>query len=304
MLKIIKYNSLLYFLLSSFALSGQDLKNDLSHEINTLRTNKYSAINSQILLKHNNKVLLDSLKKFDNDTSLNIRFNIQLLEYKIALNNISDTAIKHEVITRLILGIKDEDRLIRQNAIKKLMTFSFLDFDKKSINSLNQTINSTNITSDLILLIGVANIQEQKDYLLKNVKTYPLNKLSDFHTTNWAMHLALARMGNTENINYCIKNVENFNDSIFRVKVLLSDLGFIRTEAAVVYIKKYLYNNNRMPSVEGILKGSQYCQYALDVLASIIEDFPIKAQGIGYSGEEIEVAKKWMDSHSQYKIKR
>ena len=113
-------------------------------------------------MKYDNKALLDSLKKFNNDTMLNVRYNIQLLQYKIVCNNTSDTAIKNEVINRLIDDISDQDLLIRQNAIKNLLTFSYVDFDKKSINSLNKIIKDSNLTRDLILLIGTANIQEQK----------------------------------------------------------------------------------------------------------------------------------------------
>jgi hypothetical protein len=304
MLKRIKYISFFYFIIYCFALSGQDLKSDLSNEINVIRQKKNSAINEQILLKYNNKILLDSLKKYDNDTSLIIRFNIQQLEYKIALNNPMDTAIQKEVVNRLIDGIKDADALVRQNAIKKLLTFSYIDFDKKAIDSLKKIIEDCKLNKDLILLIGVANIQEQKDYFLSNIKTNPINKLSEFYSPDWAMQLALARMGNVESIDYCIKNVENFNDTIKKITVLLDDIGYIRREPAVIYLKKYLYNTNRLPSVKETDKGTQYCQYALDVLANIIEDFPIKAQGIGYTDEEIEIAKKWLESNSQYKIKR
>jgi hypothetical protein len=52
------------------------------------------------------------------------------------------------------------------------------------------------------------------------------------------------------------------------------------------------------------VEGSQYCQYALNVLASILEGFPIKPKGVGYSNDEIVMARQWMESHDQYSIKR
>jgi hypothetical protein len=304
MLKILRYTSLLSLLFFCFVLTGQDLNADLTHEITELRNNKYSAINSKILMKHNNKVLLDSLKKYDCDTSVNIRFNIQQLEYKIVLNNPLDTVIKHEVISRFLAGLKDKDELIRQNGLKKLLGFSYLDFDKKAINSINQLFESEKLSRDLILLIGVANIQDQRNYLLSNVKSKPLNNLGDFYSNNWAMHLALARMGNAESARYCIKNVENHKDTITRITVLLSDISYIRSDTAVVYLKQYLYDNKRLPSVEGILLGSQYCQFAIDALANMIVDFPLKAQGMGYTDQEIETARKWMESQGKYNLKR
>ena len=118
------------------------------------------------------------------------------------------------------------------------------------------------------------------------------------------MHLALARMGNAESIGYCIKSVENSKNEINKITMLLYEIGYIHREAAVEYLRKYLNNTKRLPSVKETAEGLQYCQYALDVLANMLIDFPIKAQGIGYTNEEIEVARKWMDSHSQYKIKR
>jgi hypothetical protein len=304
MLKIFRYISLVSVLLYCIGISGQNLSSDLSKEINTIRTKKNSSMNDQLLLKYNNKELLDSLLRFDKDSLLNVRFNIQLLEYKIALNNPLDTSIRKEVTNRLIHGINDPEALIRQNAINKLLTFSSLDFDKKAINSLNKILKENNLTKDLILLIGVANIQEQKEYLLKKLKPFPLNSLSDFYTPDWAMHLALARMGNSECIKYCINGVESFTDEIPKITLLLKDVGYIRSEDAVEYLRKYLYNTNRLPSVKETTEGSQYCQYALDVLANILKDFPIESKGIGYTDEEIDVARNWMKSHSQYKIKR
>jgi len=301
---IILYSFWLFLWLFSNSLYGQDIHSSLLKEINSLRQNKYAAINIQSLLKYDNKDLLDSLKKYDNDSLSNVRFNIQLVEYKIAQDNPKDTAIQHEVVYRLVRGINDPDNYVRQNALNILLACSASDFDNRSVDSLNKIIRSSDLTRDLILLIGVADIKEYKDLLLSKVKSSPLNQLSDFYSADWAMHLALARMGDTENIEYCIKTVNGFSDEISKIIFLLYDIAYIRREAAIEYLRGYLNNEKRLPSVKVTVEGTQYCQYALDAIAPVIEDFPVQARGIGYTDEEIETARKWLDTHSQYKIKR
>jgi hypothetical protein len=228
-------NILFTFLFTSgLVVSAQDLKTDLANEINSLRKKTTNAINVQALLKHNNKALLDSLKPFENDSLLNIRFNVQYLEFQIAQNNLKDSILKQEVVNRILKGIKDQDILIQQNAYKRLFSFSCSDFNKTAIDSINSFIETNELTKNLILLIGVANVQKQKKNLQSAVNFNPLNSLSDFGTINWSKQLALARMGQEESIKYCIRNVENYKDSIVKVTLLFNDIGYIRREAAVL----------------------------------------------------------------------
>jgi hypothetical protein len=68
---------------------------------------------------------------------------------------------------------------------------------------------------------------------------------------------------------------------------------------------RYLFSGEKLPSVKETAPGTPVTEYALDLLAQIIEDFPIKSKGIGYSDAEIQAARDWITAHrDDLKIKR
>jgi hypothetical protein len=298
------YTSLIFILIIPCSIKGQDIGSGLSAEIEILRAQKNRSINVQKLLKYNNTLLLDSIKEFDSDSSSNIRFNMMLLEFKILNNNINNPVLRKEVVNRFVNRITDPDNVIQQYALQKLITFSPLDFDQKSVQTLKKIITTEDLSKNLILLIGIANIRELNNFLLQKVNFNPITSTEGFNSTNWPMQLVLARMGNVESINYCVNSFDNCTDEITKITYLLKELSFTKSKSAVLCIKKYLFNTNTFPPLKAGRKGTPYCRYALDALANMLEEFPIKANEFGYTDEEIETARKWMNSHSQFKIKQ
>jgi hypothetical protein len=301
---IAKYCCIISLILFFNSASAQDLNSDLTNEIAVIRSGKNILVDVQKLLKYNHQTLLDSLVSFKKDTSATVRFNVNLLEYKIALSNPQDTAIVHEVVFRLIQSLADTDNRVRQSSAKKLITFSESDFDKRSVHLLSKNLKKYTDSKELFLIIGLANVQELKKYMLSKVNYNPATTLSDFNSPNWGMQMALARMGNPESINYCVSNIDGYNEAIPKYTLLLKDLAYTRSRSAVALLRKYLDNTTRMPSVSAGVEGAPYCHYALDILIAMLEDFPVKSTGLGYSQADIDAARVWIDSHSDYKIKQ
>jgi len=296
---------IMFSALGSTILFCQDFKNDVSKQVEAIRKKQISMLNTRPLLTYDNKKLLKYLKNYDSDTGVLVRFNIQILEYGIALNNPSDPEVKKDVVRRFITALKDKSPLISQHAAKKLLTFSCNDFDKKSIAMINEIASNEKFSNkEIILIIGVADIQSQKKNLTALINNEPITTGRGFHTTNWAAHLALARMGSNEDIDFCIKNVSNLKDSVNKVTTLLNDIGYIRREPAIFYLKKYLDSDAFLTKASSDVPAVKSCQYALDALTQMLEDFPVKGTGACYSRKDIELARTWMNSQKKYKIKR
>lgn len=67
---------------------------------------------------------------------------------------------------------------------------------------------------------------------------------------------------------------------------------------AYAYIAKFLNSHDRMPPVKKQDVGIAYTQYALDILASNIDDFPVTRKFIGgYSATDIATAQKWSETN-------
>lgn len=301
---MLKFTYIIILLFSVyFIASGQDLQSDLLFEINTVQNTEYILINSAKLLKYNNKELLASLKVYSDDTSTFVRLNVQMLEYKIALKNANDTAIRHEVVYRLINDLKFPDDRVSRGAVNKLMNFNISDFNSKAKALFTNNFKKFIQCKELYLLIGKLNIQEVKNYMLSKINFNPSIKLSDLNSTNWGMQLALARMGNIESIDYVVKSIDNYSDPIAKYTLLLKDLSYTRQKESVLLLRKYLDNTNRLPSVVFGDEGAPCNIYAIEELAVMLQSFPTKSSDLGYTQEEIETARKWIDNQTTFTFK-
>lgn len=297
---IIKHSFLILLVFFFEILSAQDLSSDIAAEIAAVKTEKYHLIDAQKLLQYNHKTLLDSLKNYDNNFSSDVRYNVQLLEYKIAKTNPADSQIVQEVVYRLARALSDTSTRVRQNAAKKLLTFSEKDFNDRADRYIIKNLDVFVQSKEIYTIIGLANIVDLKDEMLSTVKYYKASKLSDFNSSNWGMHMALARMGNTESINYCITGIDNYSDAVQKYTLLIKDLAYIKNKQAVLLLRKYLDYTTLLPSESVGVKGTPYNHYALDVLVSMLEDFPVKSEGKVYTDNDLQLARDWIDRRSDF----
>jgi hypothetical protein len=188
-------------------------------------------------------------------------------------------------------------------AVNKLLKFNVSDFNSQAIDSIVNNLNDFVQCKELYLLIGKLNIRVLEDYMLSEIKFSAATRLSDFYSPNWGMQLALARMGNMESINYVVISIDSYADALTKFTLLIKDLSFTRQKEAVILLRKYLDNTNRLPSVIAGEEGAPCNTYAIIELAAMLKDFPAYSSEPGYTQSDIYKAKEWVDLQTDFTFK-
>jgi len=70
-------------------------------------------------------------------------------------------------------------------------------------------------------------------------------------------------------------------------------------------LQKYLFSTQRLPAQKPTAPGTLYAQYAADLLAQMLEGFPVASVGPGgYGDEDIERCRRWMLQNRKWQIRR
>jgi len=220
---------------------------------------------------------------------------------------IKDNKLLIPFILFFIEGCKDQDSGIAGNCISYLENIPASAFDAESKNALaNVFRGKTSHYEKLIRLCGYVNIPDLTyDFQqMLTEKTYPDKRSA------WAIHLAMARMGDTGQIANCLRKIKNMpvNDDV--VYDLLPDLIYIRQKIAFDYLftvissdEKNCHSSN--PNSEKAI----LCGYRMmEMMAPYINDYPLK---MGASGdiavknydEALKTLRDWISKHHDYSLK-
>jgi len=211
------------------------------------------------------------------------------------------------VITeKLLLACNDLSPLVSGYAAERLRSFEQDDFAPRARALLRPMLAGDPKDPNfwhLILVAGIAQIREEIPHLGtllfdELVEKANLDGRVSYGRVGWAARLARARMGVEEDVARAIQVVEAESDPVVRVTKLLRDLAYIQHPAAFAAIAKYLESDERLPQVKETAPGTQYAQYAMEVLAESVPDFPVPKKGQGaYSQEDVLQARDWMTRH-------
>lgn len=300
---IIEVTVLLFLSLNSNGQNKETVEKTIKDAINSVRNGKVIETGERDFSTLDAKIALNSLRKFKSDPSANVRFAVQTMQFKIAVRNM-DTSIREDVTNSLVSDLLDGDPLVSQQAVRRLQSFKSKDFSTATKNLIGIVMQRADASKELFLVIGIAQVREQIPFL-KNIAV-GLNKhvAGWYASVEWYSALALARMGDKQETKRIIKIVESEADVVLRVTRLLSDVAYLRQIEGVKLLQKYLESEDRLPRVKDNVPGTKYNQYALDFLTQSIENFPVKNQGLGYNDAEVQLARSWMRSHSDYNLIR
>ena len=309
-----KINS--YFLVFVMILGGHFTSNAQSAAGDESQLEKYIremknqlplTVEPSVLVKGDPQSLLSSLQTFRSDQNPHVRFAIQNLEFRLAKKH-SDLTIRREVASRFVSDLAHPDPFIWQQAAKKLLHFSAENFDVGAQNQLSQLLAQEPPYREVIRIVAVAGMTRETTRLNEIVSSLEGKEDTSFGRwygkTSWVAHLALARLGNHSEINFCIQKINAEPDEQLRVTTLLPELAFIRSTLAVEEMKRYLLSEGRLSPLFEDELGARYAQYSLEQLTTIIVDFPIEQKGIGYTDSEIEQAILWFQQNPNYEIEK
>ncbi len=295
------------FLISQITLAQEPkekIANDLATMMQQTRDEMPITISSKdILAAGEPHVALELLKPYEKDISPRVRERAYTVGWQIAKSS-RYSKVRQEVTARLVKALSDPNGLVWQQASERLLDFNSADFT----NVTKETIHQIFIKGDpvrenyIVRVIGVANMQDEmttlKKLLIDETKYDSVGKW--YGTVGWAARLARARMGSKADIARAIELVEVVPNDVTRVTTLLRHIAYIRQSEAIKVLHRYLNSDERLPRVKETVPGARYSQYALDLLAQIIEGFPIKSVGPNYSQSEIELAREWMKNKDNW----
>lgn len=223
--------------------------------------------------------ILESCSSALSDSSVEVRKFAHELVYIVSLRKSQDPSIK-KAVNIIIDGYKDTDGGIVYSTIRYLRYFKLTDFDYEARIKLSQMAREGGPHFDqLVRLTGFVAI---KDLMYDYSEMLTQNKYTNKKIV-WALHLALARMGNNDEVEYCLKKVKQLPVSDDLVYDLLPDLAYIRSQAAFDYMMDLINSDERNcyssnpDSEEKII-----CAYrVIAIVAPYINNFPVKTDNAG-----------------------
>lgn len=294
-----------YYILT---LKRQPPKRDVPERVKTLMTSvrNQGEVDSQPVLEAPARAVIAELEKYFRDQD--DRVSITAVSLALAVSKrTSDVTIQRRAAELMLAAFASEPggtvaRYTREHMLA-LPRHAFSDKAKREIERL---VNVDRPDCATLMLAGLANVVSVKNRLLDISKHQDVERVW-WGRPIWGAHLALARMGVSGEVQFCVKKVESEPDNVWQVTriVLLRDLAYTRQPEAVKVLKDYLFSELRLPRDKPNVPGARYAEYALDLLAQIVEDFPIESQGPGgYGDENIAKARKWMKEHEKLRIRQ
>lgn len=205
---------------------------------------------------------------------------------------IDDQKIR-KIMLKQIIGRCADDKAIKCNAaISSLRFLEVKEFEKEDKELLFQRMLSNGATDNTVLLVGYLNFSKANKYL-ENL--YKSNK-----EINWYVRLALARIGDKNSIDYCIKKV-NLDKPNF---ILLRELVYIKQPQLIDLYYNYLVSDKSALGSYDVPPVS-YSTIGVKYLSKLLFDFPLEDQVRPYTPAQIALARQWMLANKgKYKIRR
>lgn len=182
--------------------------------------------------------------------------------------------IKEKVINYLIKGLEDKKAGIVGLNIKYLFGFKPRHFNKLA-KSLLTTLARTRTShyAELIKLTGYVGIQALIPYYKERISTFTQKDKSSI----WVMHLALARMGDEWEVDYCLSRVKGLVLSQNVVTHLFPDLVFIDSKTTYDYLLNVILSDSKnCNSPQPDIQAKVICAFkVIELVAVHIENFPV-----------------------------
>nr|WP_319399895.1 hypothetical protein [uncultured Carboxylicivirga sp.] len=265
-LLVLSFNN---FLLTSYAQSKLNFQ-DLVHSYKTghfdLPANNYWIYSGLEILLNTNT---------DTYTSIEKRVIYNLIDIKIHANSLDDPPYK-EVFYLIDKGLTDTDGsnvYFIYSILKNIPTQYFNSTSKQRLSNIIITNKSLHI-KEAIKLSGKLSIQVLLPYY-ESVLISP-NKYS--RDIIWTVRLAMARMDDINQTNYCIESVKSIgiNDNV--VFYLIPDLIYTRSRSAFNYILELITESpENCHSTDPDNPQPISCAFRLmEMIAPYIKDFPVE----------------------------
>jgi hypothetical protein len=287
---------MLFCFLHSFNMNAQsnsgNIEKLIKEELEGVRKGSIKA-NDYVFTAANEKACLGFVRQYDRDAKSEVRFHAQAIKAKIA-EQTKDSSIRQAIAADFVSDCTSDDKVVSQYAVARLLTFKRKDFSEKAKKDMLLGFGKMSQNRDFMMICGTANVTDLMAQLRAIAAGFDRTRPNWFSSYEWIANLALAKMGDSVKIDAIVAAVELELEPALRVTRLLKYIGYVNQPDCIKLLQKYLESSEALPSLKGTGRGSEYNQYALEFLATYMDDFPIQPRGIGYSKEELETARAFL----------
>lgn len=219
--------------------------------------------------------MLDCLKEQSSDSIFISNLSQSIYLIKNLSINASNVKIKGAAIKLFISVGKSNNPSVSALSINALKSYSSRNFDESDISSILELIEKhPSVYKETVELAGY--IGNQK-FLLKIKEVFP-NSRNFSKPEKWASYKSLARLGDNEALDFCVKRISSIpiNDQV--IDVLYPDLIYIHRKEAIDLLIKALNSDDLLCTSSNPNSDSKIlCGYRImELLAPAIENFPVK----------------------------
>ncbi len=257
----------------------------------------------QIVERYNQKDLTDKLTPFYNDSLIKIRQKAYYLTYKKGIQ--TENTNKSFAVNVLLKGCNDHNGgLIGQN-LSYLQEFPVDAYDEEARKQIKKLLVKKQMPHQEKLILLAGYVKTGKEILHKKLLEQEIS-----NKDRWILSLALARQGESEQLNYCLKTAKNVPLSNEMVSYFIPKLLYTRRKQAIDYCFELLKSNSKDCSTQDPDNPKNVvCGYfIMELLAPVIVDFPYQVDCTGsIDTDDYETAlikvQEWNNNNPEYSIK-
>ena len=163
-------------------------------------------------IKDSAQAMITAFKPYVSDSLENVR-SLAYNAVAVTGQKSSDPNVRQQAVTILTDGCLDKEASLRKNIANQLENFKKEDFNADSKQKLSALLNrETTYFTHTIKLIGFLEMNDQNQ-TLKNLLN---NEQIKDRTLQWDIRLTLARLGDEEQIKYCVDFIRGtgLNDKV------------------------------------------------------------------------------------------
>lgn len=277
---------------------------------NAIKNHQHTNIDQRVY-QFPDKDIIEQIYACSTDTDNADKKNIAKILINIGLRS-TNTAIRQNVIEQLIGDCFDEEMnfitakdILRERGFYKkdtttndMIGFVSQDFSDIAVKKIEQLLCKKFPDKNVILVAGISkssNLHARLYEIIDEAKIFLNENTPQAGTYTHACHLALARNGHQESINYCFDIIKNEKDSLFLVTKRFEEAAYIRQPKSIEYLSNFLFNNN---------KKLHTAERALNQLSKFVKGFPIAYKNDVYTPTDIATARQWLRNQSRFEIIR
>jgi len=244
-------------------------------DIQTSAVQHFFESNSDLINEKTLEYISSKYVQTANPDTLFKSVNIIYTIYKLS----SIIEMKEEAVETLCKNCNSNEVFLKSEIYKSLRKIEKRHFTVVAIDLLQNNLTTKNShLNELVLLLGFAGNQETKQVLENFYYTENINQ-----RTKWYIHLALARLGDMNQTEYCINKAKKLPvDDFFMYEVLPEIIYIKQPQLIPIFINVLQEKGKNCTNADPENPQQMHCGYRLiEIIAPVFINYPFESTPSG-----------------------